>query len=571
MTTSALLAQASVAILVSWWKALLILLPFIAWARLVSSHLEKDARYFHLPWLTWNAIHLAAGAVALVVMLLVPIFWIGWPLGVLVLVGPVLAYWKIRNAAVPESRRFYLTTDSFSSALQARRQAKASRDAAIQFIDANGAERRVPLKDEPLFASHMLAEDLIGPAIAARAGRIEVAISPKGCAVAQIIDGVRYRRDGLAVESAIRLIDYLKDVAGLDVEDRRRQQAGNFRLRSPAGSSQVHIDTAGSSNTQVMRLDFDRHQRLNKPFDGLGLLEPQMEALRGIVQPQDRHGIVLVAAPAGQGLSTSMYSLVARHDAFTSNIKSLERDIEVDLDGVDQMRWDPANPDIDYATQLQSILRRDPDVVMIAEIHDHETARVASEPGMQGPLMYIPQRAASIPEQFRLWVKQVGDVKQAIKPLRVVMNQRLLRTLCPQCRQAYQPSAEQLRKLGIPGGRVKELYRPSGKIQVKNKIEDCPVCGGTGYLGQTGIFEVMVVDEEARKLIIGNDLKAALAHARRSKMIYMQEAAMMKVVSGETSIDEVVRVTAPKQAAKSAARAAAPPPAAKPIAPTAGG
>jgi type II secretory ATPase GspE/PulE/Tfp pilus assembly ATPase PilB-like protein len=346
----------------------------------------------------------------------------------------------------------------------------------------------------------------------------------------------------------------MKDLAGLDVQDRRRPQGGDCSLRGPAGATELHVETTGSSNAQLLRVDFDRAKRLHKPFDGLGLLGPQMEVLSALAEPQDRHGIVLLGSPAGHGLSTTSYSLLARHDAFTSNIKSLERDVQVRLDGVDQIRFDPNNPDVDYATHLQSILRRDPDIVLTAELPDSETAAVAAEPGMQGPLIYIPQRAGSIPEQIRQWVKCVGEVKPAMKPLRAVMNQRLIRTLCPNCRQAYQPSAEQLRKMGVPGGagRVKELYRASGKIQVKNKIESCPVCGGSGYLGQTGIFEVLPVDDEVRKLLVASDLKGAMAQARRSKMIYMQEAAIAKVLSGETSLEEVIRVTAPEAAAKSA-------------------
>jgi type II secretory ATPase GspE/PulE/Tfp pilus assembly ATPase PilB-like protein len=240
-----------------------------------------------------------------------------------------------------------------------------------------------------------------------------------------------------------------------------------------------------------------------------------------------------------------MYSILARHDAYTSNIKTLEREVQLNIDGVDHVQWDPTNPDIDYATNLQSILRRDPDLVSISFIKDADTARIVTEPGMQGPLIYVPQRSATIVEQIREWVKQVGDVKRAGRALRAVTNQRLLRSLCANCRQSYQPTEEQLKKLNLPAGKVNQLYRAGGKVQVKNKIENCPVCAGSGYLGQTGIFEVLVLDDEARRLLMSGDLKAVLAHARRNKMIYLQEAALAKVAAGDTTIEEVVRVTAP--------------------------
>lgn len=536
--------------LLAWWKALLILPPFIAWAWLVSTKLDKDARYYHLNYNLWNGIHLGAAVAALAAMLFVPYFALSWPVGVIILLGPVLTYWHIRDQAVPEGEQFKLTSQGIMAKLAARKQARAAHQAIIQFIDSKGKTRDTPLRDDPLFAVHMLAEDMLGPALAARASRVELNVATSGGSISQTIDGIRYKRETAPTESSMRMIDYLKDIAGLDLAERRRRQTGDFRLRGPSGEAEINIVTTGSSSGQLLRVDFDRNKRMHKPFDAVGLLAPQLEALRFFEQPHERHGIILVGAPPGHGLSTTAYSFLSRHDAYTSNVKSLEREIMVQLLGVDQVQWDPNNPDIDYATNLQSILRRDPDVVLTGEIRDNETARVVAEPGMKGPLIYIQQPLATIVDQIRDWVKKVGDVRDATKPLRAVTNQRLLRSLCPNCRQAYQPSPEQLKKLNLPAKKVNQLYRAGGKVQVKNKIENCPVCGGTGYLGQTAAFEVMIVDDEARKLLAAGDLKAALGHARRNNMFYIQEAALSKVISGETDIDEVVRVTSPPRAAE---------------------
>lgn len=550
MSIETFLAQsAAAATLVSWWKMLLMLPPFFAWAWLVSTKLDKDARYFHLNAPMWNGVHLAAGVAALAAMLFIPIFWISWPVGVLILLGPILAYWHVRNNAVPETQKFYLTSESLGTKMTARAQARASKQALIQFTDSKGQDRNVPLKDDPMFTVHMLAEDLIGPALAARASRVEVLIGPNGGTIRQTIDGIQYKRETVPTESAVRLMDYLKDIGGLDVQDRRRRQAAKFEIRSPSGETKIDMVTAGSSAGQTVILDFERENRLHKPFDGLGLLGPQLEALRVFEQPHERHGIILIGAPRGHGLSTTAYSLISRHDAYTSNVKTLEREVQVQLMGVDQVQWDPTNPDIDYATNLQSILRRDPDIVLTAELTDSESAKVAAEPGMKGPLLYVQQSIPTIAEQIRDWVKKVGDLKQSTRALRAVTNQRLLRSLCPNCRQPYQPTPEQIKKLNLPPNKVKQLYRASGKVQVKNKIEDCPVCGGTGYLGQTAVFEVLIVTDEVRKHLATGDLKAALATARRNNMFYIQEAALSKVINGETDLDEVVRVTSAPKAA----------------------
>ncbi len=557
MATATFIFAAVSGFLLGWWKVPLVLAPFIAWAWLVSTKLEKDARYFHLPWQMWNGIYLGAFFAAMAVYLIPSFFsfWIAWPLSLLILAGPVVAYWKYRNARVPESKRYYITSETFSSKMEARRRARASREVALQFIDAKEKPVTAPLKEEPLYETHMLAEDVIGPALRARASRVDIALTPKGARVVQTIDGVQYPKSALPVEPTMRMFDFLKGITGLAVEDRRRQQAGDFRVKSgpPENlSAQVHMVTAGSSNGQVLRLEFDRAERLSKPFDGLGLLAPQVEALQPLMQPANRHGIVLIGAPAGHGLSTSMYAFLNRHDAYTSNIKSLERDIQVRLDGVDQVRFDIHNPDIDYATNLQSMLRRDPDIVMVDEL-DVESARVATDPGMDGPLIYVPQRAGTVLEQIQKWMKLVNDPKRAIKPLRAVVNQRLMRTLCPNCRQAFTPTPDFLSKLGIQGIKVNQLYRKSGQVQVKNKVEPCPVCNGIGYLGQTAAFEVMVLDDEMRSLLIAGDLKGAFDHARRNKMIYLSQAALTKVVAGETSVDELLRITGKKPAQKKAA------------------
>jgi general secretion pathway protein E len=547
--TATYLANSS-AFLVSFYKPLLMFVTFVAWAWLVSSKLDKDARYFRLNPHRYNGIHMAAGLVALALMLAVPIFWIGWPLGIVVLVAPVYAYVQIRNSQVPEDQRFVLTGQTISDRLSKAKMARAAKAASLSFKDPQGKERTAPAKDDPRFAVHMLAEDVIVPALAARATQVDMAVGSQGGTVTQTVDGIRYKREPVPPESAVALVDYVKELACLNVEDRRRRQAADLRMLSAEGRTELSVITAGSSSGQEMRLVFNRAKRLSKPVDDLGLLPSQLEALRVFEEPHERHGVVLFGAPRGHGLTTTGYSLVGRHDAYTSNIKTLELEVLTLLDGVDQVRWDPDNPDVDYAANLQSILRRDPDVVLTAEMRDRETARTAAEPGPEGPLIYIPQRVPSVPEQLQAWAKIVGDLKLAMKPLRAVINQRLLRCVCPNCRQPYQPAADQLQKLNLPADKIKQLYQPSGKIQVKNKIETCPVCGGTGYFGQTGIFQVMMVGDETRRLIMASDLKAAMADARRNKMIFLQEAALRKVVDGETTIDEIVRVTAPPRKAK---------------------
>ncbi len=557
-----LLAEVSSELLLNPIKPVLVVLTVIPWAWLVSSRLEKDVRYFHFASARWNGAFIAGGIAALLAVLLIPIFWIGWPVMILALLTPILIYWKVRNASVPEEKRFVLSSEAITGSLADRAAKKALKDAVLVFAGPDKVERPIPPKEDPAFAIHMLAEELLGPALESRASSVELAVTRDGAASGQTVDGIRFKRDQMTKEQGVQLADFIKSIAGLDVEDRRRRQRGSCRVRGPGGRHDLTVTTAGSSNGLTLRIEIDREKQLSRPFDQLGLLTSQRETFSQLWSEEERHGIVLVAAPAGQGLRTSILSLLARHDAYTSNIKSFEREVELELDGVDHVRFDAGNRDADYATQLQSILRRDPDVVQTGFVLDAETAKVIVGPGMEGPLLYVPMRAGSVAECLQQWVKLVGDAKTATKALRAVSVQRLVRTLCPNCRQPYAPTAEQRTRLHLAADKVQQLYRPGGQVLIKNKPETCPICRGTGYLGQTGVFEVMPVDKAMRKTLGEGDLKGAYAAARRNKMMFLQEAAIQKVASGDTSIEEVARVTASASSGGSSKpRPAAPAPA----------
>ena len=536
--------------LVSFYKPLLLFATFVPWAWLVSSRLEKDARALKLKYQEFNILYMVCAMAALGAWLAVPIFWIGWPLGTLVLGAPVYAYVQVRNRAVPEKSRFLLSK-LLAGRLASAKPVRSGRT-SLRFVDTAGNEHASPRKDDPRQAIHRELEDVIMPALEARAAQLDFFVGPRGSALTQTIDGMRYKRDAPPADSALPIIDYLKAIAGLNVEDRRRRQTTGMRLYGPMGETELTVVTAGSSNGMEVRLIFNRTKQVLKPIDGLGLLPSQLEAIQNVVPEHEQQGVVLFGAPAGHGLTTTGYSLIGRHDAYTANVKTLEREVMARREGVDQVQFDPSNPDIDFATALQSIIRRDPDVVLVSELTEAPTARTAAEPGPQGPLIYVPQRLGTVNDQIRHWAKLVGDLKTAVKTLRIVMNQRLVRQVCPNCRQHFEPSAEQLRKMNLPPGKVRQLYQASGKVQMKNKIEPCPVCGGTGFFSQIGVFQVMVITDAVRRLLLGGDLKGALAEARRDKMMFLQEAAVRKVVDGETTIEEVARVTAPSRNSKGA-------------------
>ncbi len=527
-------------LLMSPWKPLLMWGGFIAWGWLVSTKLDKDARYFNLNWKGWNATHLTAGFLAIIIMFTAWSFWISFPAALLVLLLPVLVYWRVRNQAVPEERRYSLSFSKDAQATHAKKQAKARQAAVIQFTDVRRKAVPVPGKDEPEFQVYLQAEDVLGPAIEERASRIDMLLGDSGAAIWRTIDGIRTKHGELTTEACGHVLNFFKQIAGLDVSNTRRRQAGSFSMSAPTGDRDVHLTTSGSSKGQTACIEFNREEQRKINYELLGLLPQQREGLDRLMDSHDRHGIVLITAPPRQGLTTTGYGFLGRHDAYTCNIKTLEYEIEAWIDGVDQVEWDKTNPDVDYATNLQSILRRDPDISLASDIRDADIARVAAAPGRQGPLVYLTMQSDSVINAVKEWVKYIGDVDEAVKPLRAVLNQRLIRKLCSNCKQAAAP--EELESLKLPAAIGSDIHLPVGKVRIKNKVEDCPACTGTGYLGQTGVFEVFFIDKEIRAHLRGGDLKSAMSQARRNRMLLPQEAGLLKVGMGETSLDEISRV-----------------------------
>ncbi|MFW5653444.1 MAG: ATPase, T2SS/T4P/T4SS family [Planctomycetota bacterium] len=544
-----LLVAASSRILVNPAQPLIALGFLFAVGWLISTVLDKDARYWHFKANQWSMAHLIAlfAGFAVAVLPLVPEWWwslISLPLGLLVMLSTPIAYWIYRNSNVPEDKKFRLTAEAIRASMSQRKDRRAAANAMISVFDHKEAPRQIPDREDPRYAVHMAMEGLLSPAFVARATNLELVPGRSGAySVSQTVDSVRYRRDPVAAADAGAVIDYMKDLAGLDVQDRRRKQRGDFTAKMGVETFVLRTRTEGASAGQRAVLDINPAEQVKKKFDQLGFHPRQVEALNAVTA--DLHGIVLVAAPPDIGTKATLYGLIRRHDAFTSNIRTLELERLLQIEGVGHTEWNPnATPPVDYATQLRSMLRRDPDI-MVSEMVDVATAKEAAYPGPSGPLQYIGVAANRAMDAVMLWCKAVGDMPKAAAPLKAAVGGRVLRVLCDECRVPYQPNPDQLKKIGLPPDQVKQLFRPSGKLIIKNREEPCPACNGIGYRGTTGVYELMAFDDEARKLIEKSDFNGLFTHLRRNKMMTLQEAALRKAIEGVTSIEEVMRVTQP--------------------------
>lgn len=535
-----MITLAEAIVLSSIVKPLLMVAALVGWGRWASM-LDKDAEYFYLPRTPMNAMTVGAGALAFGLWLLIPIFWLGLPIAAIIIVGAGFGYAQMRNRTVPEAERWSLNADFFHQFIARKRQEATDRTLQLRFVSNDNKsqppKQNVPLQEDPHYPAHAALDELLSDAIHRHAQRMDLEAGREETKVQLQIDGVSFKGEPMEPAGAVAAIDYLKAQAGLDAEDRRRKQIGNLKINLGAfGEHTLRITTAGSTRGLVCSIEIDPRKQLNIPFDKLGLLESQAAQLKPVLAESE--GLVIVATPAKQGRTTTLYALLSQHDPYLTDIHSMEPRVEFELEGVSQH----ATPGEEWAKPLNSLLLREPAIVMLAQLPDKQTAALAAQAATDGKRVYVGMRADDTFAALRAYARALGDTQTAASGLRAVISQRLVRTLCPACRQPYQPDAAALKKLNVPASRVSQLYKASGQIVEGNKQETCPTCLGIGYIGRSAAYEVMVLDDQARALLAEGDTNGLRSHLRKQKMLWLQEAALAKVVNGQTSISEVMRV-----------------------------
>ena len=520
------------------------------------SKLVADVRLCGLPSHKWHGIFIGGLAAGFFAGILIPTFWASWPAQIIFTAAPMCWYWKVRNAAVPDKMKFIIGGDKVRAYFKKRGTSKSLAGARLSFKDSNKKDRANPGKNDAILAAFQAADSLLGGALQRRASRVDLVVKTDGVTAAITVDGLRSKVDAATSEITMAMIDFLKDLCGLDVKERRKRQSGSCWVVDQETLIPLALSIAGSSTGQQMRIDFDRAKSMGRTLDQVGFLPAQDKAIKDLADPMSRGGVVLVSAPVGQGLTSTCLALITGHDPFTAAVKTLEKNLAHRLDGVDHQVWNPAQGSVDYVSQLQSIIRRGPDVIYADDLSEAGVGKLIAAPNNSEIRFYVALPVDGVAAAITEWFKAVGDVKLAATPLRMVVAQKLCRKLCSACRVPYQPSAEQAKKLGISASKPVEIFKSSGKVQTKNKIIDCPMCNGTGFLGQIIISEVFIVDDEARGFLAKGDLKSAYNSSRmKHKLPGLQESALLRVRDGTTSIEEVIRVLSP------AAKPAAPTPA----------
>ncbi len=376
-----------------------------------------------------------------------------------------------------------------------------------------------------------LVNSLLGQASKDRASDIHIEPFERELIVRFRIDGILYEIIKPPKRFQNSIISRVKIMAGLNIAEKRLPQDGRIRLKVAGKDIDIRVSTVptGFGERIVMRL-LVRSSVLRDLTD-IGFTEANLKVMNHLIEAS--HGIILVSGPTGSGKTSTLYGCMAKINKPTLNILTIEDPVEYQLQGIGQVQVNP-KIDLTFANGLRSFLRQDPDVIMVGEIRDRETAEIAIQASLTGHLVFSTVHTNDAPGAVTRLVDMHVEPFLVASALMAVLAQRLVRTICPHCKEPFVPTKEELAELGLSPEHVKTLWRGKG----------CMQCQNTGYLGRIGIFELMLVDESIRHLILQNvDAGTLKNKARENGMITLREDGAAKVVAGITTIAEVTRVT----------------------------
>ncbi len=375
-----------------------------------------------------------------------------------------------------------------------------------------------------------LINAMLGEAIKEAASDIHIETFEKVLSIRFRVDGVLREVLAPSRKLAPLLVSRVKVMAKLDIAEKRVPQDGRISLRIGGRAVDVRVSTMPSSHGErvVMRLLDKNATRLD--LHSLGMTDRNHNGFRDLIKRP--HGIILVTGPTGSGKSTTLYAGLQELNSNERNILTVEDPIEFDIDGIGQTQVNP-KVDMTFARGLRAILRQDPDVVMVGEIRDLETASIAVQASLTGHLVLSTLHTnTAVGAITRL--RDMGVEPFLISSsLLGVLAQRLVRTLCQDCKQPYEADATQKKLFNLSENDSLTLYKPHG----------CEHCNHKGYRGRTGIHELLMVDDSVQELIHSEAGEQAIERAIRATTPAIQGDGLEKVAQGVTSLEEVMRVT----------------------------
>jgi general secretion pathway protein E len=533
---------------------ILLVLPWF-WLAIWAS---QDIAYVRTNGLPWRLAILGTGLLGILLWWLVPFYILGICLYLLAMGAGMGAYVFHRNSLVGPAAKV-LTAQHIQGLMKGITGGdRKPIQQIVRFLNDDRKTVPLPANDPDDLERYRLAQELVHDAIWRRASDVDVLTGGGQGKVAYRIDGVMVARPSMTPEDAERVLTFIKRIAGLDLEGHRKPQQGEFTATTSdpvTGKDQaqeIEVRTSGSTTGERLTLRMLTQEKQLRTED-LGMREEQFTLWQEILGKSS--GMVIVSGPPTSGVTSTMYAALRHHDAFTQNVQTFEKQVKFDLEVITQHVFDP-NKGISFARTLQTILHKDPDILMVGDIPDRETAAQIARGIGHNKKLYIGMAASDCFEALDRWMSLCEDPKAAGQGLLAVTNQRLIRKLCPVCKVAYKPDAELLRRANIPPEKAKQFYRPrtEPRLDKHGNPVICPNCQGSGYFGRVAIFEMLLMNAEIAGLIKRGATKEDIKGACRKRgMLYLQEEALQKVTDGTTSMQEVLRATKSEQPTKKAA------------------
>ena len=374
------------------------------------------------------------------------------------------------------------------------------------------------------FASEMLEEALLE-----RASDVHIEPTAEDYRVRFRLDGIMHERMTYDLDSGRRIVTALKSLAEIDIAEKRKAQDGRFRVRCAGREVDFRVATANSINGEKMVIRILDHEGGVFDLKSLGMSDAMLDVFQGVIH--SRNGMILATGPTGSGKTSTLYAALRQLDASRLNIMTIEDPAEYELRGATQIAVNP-KAGVTYASGLRSILRQDPDVIMVGEMRDAEAAQVALSAALTGHLvmssLHTKDAIGTISRLQDMGIERY----QVASGLLMVLAQRLVRVLCPHCRKASEATGDELQSIGMSFEPGQTIYSPVG----------CNECMGTGFRGRTGIFELLVLDDDLRRAVGAGVDEAGLAAMveERGFKSYRYDGAE-KILLGITTVEEVLQ------------------------------
>lgn len=374
---------------------------------------------------------------------------------------------------------------------------------------------------------------IIYQAVKQRASDIHIEAFEDEMRVRYRVDGVLYPRVSPPKQYQPAIISRIKVMAKLNIAERRLPQDGKIVIKVADREVDIRVSVIPTTFGERIVLRLLDRASIFIGLEKLGLYDDTLEAFKRILRLS--HGIVLVTGPTGSGKTTTLYAALAKINSDTVNIITIEDPVEYQLKGIGQIHVKP-KIDLTFANGLRSILRQDPDIIMVGEIRDAETAEIATHASLTGHLVFSTLHTNDAAGAITRLIDMGVEPYLVSSSVVAIMAQRLVRVICQNCKEAYTPEPEALAEIGLKASELPDgvLYRGRG----------CKKCLDTGYVGRTGIYELLTIDNGVRHMILERtDANTIKVSRVKEGMRTLRIDGARRVIKGITTIDEVMRIT----------------------------